>query len=343
MKFTILFVLAIFYSHAIAETKIITADGTSQKITLTGSNGSDGSNAHCLKDDRRENGRDGKNGQDAPDLIIQYSKIEDLKQIEVSSYPGRGGDGGRGCNGGRSGSDGFDGSKSRIYIIRGTYKASNAAEMVQLKPLDEKTITLSLNFWERREVEEKILSNKSNVGNIYYEFSHRLEKEAEFIVNDKINNFKVSAKLDAKSKDIVLESPDLIVFEKVSSADKDSILVRDVYTEKELFDVKATAQGKKQNFKLKLENPLIKQLSASYSIVPYQWKKVWILGKKVKVVSKLNEIEMTSRDSNEIELGHLNLRQYRSIFKKTYIGIKLKYQLNEQEIVKFIPLEIQIK
>lgn len=149
----LLFGLLLVANISFAYDKIITASDEYIVVELSGMNGSDGMDGFCGIGDDEDDGDNGSDGQDAGSLLIQYTRIEQLKNVRVISRPGDGGRCGRGCGGGSDGFDGSDGDEAVVYLMdisEGTiYQPTKNREYIKASMLNKK-LTMSQNLYQKK-------------------------------------------------------------------------------------------------------------------------------------------------------------------------------------------------
>lgn len=365
------------YAGDFAATLLV--DGQSQRIDIRGRDGSDGrsgasgASAVCFSTDiskSGEDGRDGANGSDGENggnVLAYVSDLVLLKNISISSVPGRGGlgglggAGGSGCHAGPSGSpgqDGHEGSSGRsgsLYLVRdlSPLSAENISVSSKIGQLTRQPTRLIRHLWNQNSGALSLLASDSVVADSYYTYAGSVEKTV-LVSSDAgtssadLANESMTLSLDEANRVRVGFSPDTLAIYTIEEKDGMSVVNISDYAAR-LFNVTVSVRpgGLLSSDKAIIaENGrLSENVKTTFSISVEEkdgageyWSPIAAVAvdaKYIKASAKGEQINLSALISDQ-------LGQYRTRFGKRRLMLTITRSLQDQQVRRRYALDERI-
>lgn len=310
MKLVICLFLAGFFCHsswAFPFKATVTATEQPQVITANGRDGRDGSNgenaghARCpdhtytYNGDKGEDGENGEDGEDGGNILVYAKDLSLLKNLTLMSYGGdgglggEGGYGGAGCNGGYDGEQGEPGKRGSrgstgvMYISAVPVAPDVLTRHLKLNDATQNSTRLHKNIWVQQSGAKALLNPSSHIAHYYYVLSEisELDVEIEWTPSKPASLYPDSSlqlkwNNEGPTVDLQFQGLDFAEVEKVQVENSIRFLIRDFFSEKELFPVSLSKSGKGRSERILVRDSLeIREVQTTYSVLIWQRESNW--------------------------------------------------------------------
>lgn len=193
MKLLLSLSFSIFFTFSFSSVAVesIFVDGSNVSLDLSGYHGRDGHRGKNCKA-----GEDGKDGQSGSDIVIYYSQINHLKNVELNMTGGRGGLAGRkgsriNCDGKvdrTRAKDGVDGSLGYISLVKGDTllaKHKNTSEII-LSSSHDQILKFSSHSWKSEVGSKDLFHSHSQIRNEYVVFDKTIYTDIKLELSTKV-------------------------------------------------------------------------------------------------------------------------------------------------------------